>query len=219
MTLKEEAALVEQAKHDSKAFSTLYEAYYTPIYRYVLHRTADVPSSLDITSNVFFKALTSIRKYDWRDIPFSAWLYKIAGNEVTDYFRHKKRSPISLDMLITSYDFEPISMTDIQEELMQTEKEIQQHKDFLTVHSLMLTLNPDYQEVLILRYYEKKKVKEIACILGKSEGTIKSQLSRGVALLQKKLSEEITGKESEKKMQPIPAVSVLPLRKTYEKTQ
>lgn len=187
MDLQKEKELVEDAKHNITSFGILYDYYYPNIYRYVLRRTAKIEVSLDITSEVFFRALHNITSYQWRDIPFASWLYRIASNEVATYFSQKKYHNTSLDTLLTKYDFEPASLENLEEELMDAEERLQKKKTFLQIQKEMAQLEIMYQEVIVLRFFENKKIKEIAQILGKSEGTIKSQLSRGIDKLRRNL--------------------------------
>lgn len=74
MDLEQEKHLIEKAKGDANAFGGLYDQYYARIFGYVLRTTANIPIAEDITSEVFFKALKNIAKFNWRGIPFSAWL-------------------------------------------------------------------------------------------------------------------------------------------------
>src|SRR5690606_40648180 len=74
--------------------STLFP--YTTLFRsniflFILHRVGDKPTTADLTSQVFFKALTNLSRYQFRGLPFSAWLYRIAVNECNELFRREKR--------------------------------------------------------------------------------------------------------------------------------
>ena len=183
MDLKTEEKLIKEAKYSIDAFSKLYRVYYPKIYRYALRRTTNVPTALDVTSTVFFKAFKYINNYEWRDLPFSSWLYKIAGNEINDHFSSKKNKSVSLEILFEQSGFEPASLENLENQILEAEEKLQNHQTFLTVQQEILTLDAIYQEVITLKYFEEKKIKEIALILGRSEGTIKSQLSRGLEKL------------------------------------
>jgi RNA polymerase sigma-70 factor, ECF subfamily len=204
MDLKKEKQLVESARHSSDAFGKLYDIYYPKIFRYTLRRTANLEVSLDITSEVFFKALKHIGTYEWRDLPFSSWLYKIATNEIADFFTKKKYHNASLDRLLNKYDFEPASLENLEEELMDAQEKLQRHQTFLEIQKEIIKLDMLYQEVIALRFFEDKKIKEIALILGKSEGTIKSQLSRGLEKLRQRLLVKQPAMQPFKKIQVIP---------------
>lgn len=81
--IENEQKLIEKAKQNSADFSPLYELYYKPIFLFVLRRLSDKELAADVTSQVFLKALQGISKYVSQGVPFSAWLYRIAINEVS----------------------------------------------------------------------------------------------------------------------------------------
>ena len=181
--LENERELVEKAQQSREAFGLLYEKYYDGIYRFALHRTANVQTALDITSTVFIKALDGIGKFRWRDIPFSAWLYRIATNEINGYFRSKKHHTVSIDE-----NPHVLEIEDPVNEIMEAEDEMQRHEDFLRLHGRIAELPVQYQDVITLKYFEKKSLKEISDILGTKEGTVKSLLHRGLEKLRLLLS-------------------------------
>ena len=92
MDLEAEKNLVRQAQRDPDAFAGLYDHYYPRIFGYVLRRTANLEAAQDITSETFFKALRKLWQFRWRNISFSSWLYKIASNEISQYFRQSPQS-------------------------------------------------------------------------------------------------------------------------------
>lgn len=185
MELDQEQKLVERAKTDGSAFGMLYDEYYLKILNYVLRRTASIEVAEDITADVFIKALNGIRRFTWKGVPFSAWLYRIASNEIASYFRGKHTKDISLDTMMEEYGFVPLSDEDIERTCMENQEEIERHKQFLQVQQALIQLPPKYQEALSLRYFEKKSIAEIAIIMDKRPGTIKSLLSRGIEKLRK----------------------------------
>ncbi|HET7178750.1 MAG TPA: sigma-70 family RNA polymerase sigma factor [Chryseosolibacter sp.] len=81
---------IRAAKRDAHAFRPLYEKYYKPVFLFLLHRTCDRDVSADICSQVFLKALTGLSRYEFRGIPFSSWLFRIAINECNSFFRKEK---------------------------------------------------------------------------------------------------------------------------------
>lgn len=184
MTLDEEKALIEQARRQPKAFGVLFDAYYGPIFGYVHRRILDWDISKDVTSEVFLKALTNLSTFRWQGISIAAWLYRIATNEINLYFRHGKTAPSSLqDLDERGFD----SMDNRENEKELAEKQIQAHQDFLQIQAVLKTLNIKYQEVIALRYFEDKSIKEIAEILNKNEGTVKSLISRGLEKIRFKM--------------------------------
>jgi RNA polymerase sigma-70 factor (ECF subfamily) len=183
MDLGEERELVRQAQKAPEAFARLYDHYYPRIFGYVLRRSANLEAAQDITSETFLKALGKLWQFRWRNVSFSSWLYRIATNEVNQYFRKVEyRKSVSLEEL-QAQGFEPISPHDPESELMEAQEELKQHQDFLEIQAKIVELPAKYQEVITLRFFEKKQIKEIADILGKREGTIKSLLHRAVEKL------------------------------------
>ena len=85
--MKEEKELIKKAQKDPEIFSQLYDRYYPQIFGYVLKRVANLEVAQDITSETFFKALRKLWQFRWQNISFSAWLYRIANNEIANYSR------------------------------------------------------------------------------------------------------------------------------------
>ncbi|MEM7039231.1 MAG: sigma-70 family RNA polymerase sigma factor, partial [Bacteroidota bacterium] len=88
--LRQELHQIEAAKKEPARFGVLYERYYKQIYLFVFKRCGDQDAAGDICSQVFMKAMLNIKKYQYKGVPFSAWLYRIASNEVNQHFRNKK---------------------------------------------------------------------------------------------------------------------------------
>ena len=98
--IQSELEIIEKAKVNPRHFSPLYNEYYESIFRYVIKRTNDKDVACDVTSNVFVKAITNISKYEYRGVPFSSWLFRIAKSEVYQSFRDQKaKRTVSLDKI------------------------------------------------------------------------------------------------------------------------
>lgn len=192
MNLESEQLLIAEVKDNPEQFGRVFDEFYPRILKYCVKRTGDVALSEDLTSEVFIKAFKNIQKFQWRNVTFSAWLYRIALNEISSHFRKKQH--ISLDVMIQEEGFEAPDKILLHEEIMRAEDELQKHEDFLKVQEELQKLPLKYQEVLSLRYFEEKKVSEIAEILDKKEGTVKSLLSRGFD----KLLDQVNAQRSEK---------------------
>ena len=183
MDLSEEKELVRQAQKAPDAFAKLYDQYYPKIFGYILRRTANLEAAQDLTSETFLNALRKLWQFQWRNISFSSWLYKIAANEINQYFRKAEyKKSISLEEL-EEQGFEPVSPNDPESELVEAQEKLKQHQDFLEIQGEIVRLPAKYQEVITLRFFEQKQIKEISEILGKKEGTVKSLLHRAVEKL------------------------------------
>lgn len=183
MDLESERDLVRQAQRDANAFAELYDHYYPKIFGYVLRRTANLEAAQDITSETFFKALRSLWQFRWRNVSFSSWLYKIASNETSQYYRQPDyKKSASLEEL-QEQGFEPVSPHDPERELMEAQEKLERQRDFCQIQARLARLPARYQEVIALRFFEQKQIREIAEILGKKEGTVKSLLHRAVEKL------------------------------------
>jgi len=183
MDLSEEKELVRQAQKAPDAFAKLYDQYYPKIFGYILRRTANLEAAQDITAETFFNALRKLWQFQWRSISFSSWLYKIASNEINQYFRKAEyKKSVSLEEL-QEQGFEPISSHNPESELIEAQEKLKQHQNFLEIQGKIVRLSAKYQEVIALRFFEQKQIKEISEILGKKEGTVKSLLHRAVEKL------------------------------------
>jgi RNA polymerase sigma-70 factor (ECF subfamily) len=161
----EEIAL---AKKDRRKFAPLYERYYENIFRYANRRINDVETCYDITSQVFLKAMLNLDKYEYRNLPFSSWLYRIANNEVVDFFRRNaKKAERSID--INKRDIEKISE--------ETEINISEHL-YEKLFKEIKQLPEDELLLLEMRFFEHRAFKEIGEILDITENNAKVKLYR-----------------------------------------
>ncbi len=92
--IRKELLIIERSKKDAQAFGELYEKYFDRIFNYILRQTDDEELAGDLCSQSFVNALNNLKKYEFRGFPFSAWLYKIAGNEVNKHYRKNKGKKI-----------------------------------------------------------------------------------------------------------------------------
>lgn len=211
MELNEEKELIKRAQRNPEVFGRIYDQHYSKIFGYVLKRTANFEIAQDITSETFFKALKKLWQFRWRNISFSSWLYKIATNEINQYFRKGRYKPASFDTL-QERGFEPVSSHNPETDVIEAQEKLKRHQDFLVYQEKISQLDIKYQEVVSLRFFEQKQIKEIGEILGKSEGTIKSLLHRGL----EKLRESITKKS---KMQPFAESRIVDSEESIKSTK
>jgi RNA polymerase sigma-70 factor, ECF subfamily len=180
--IQEEEILKSLPDHPDR-FALIFDAYYPIIFRYILRRTWEIELAEDITSETFLCAVRKISSFRFEWVSILHWLYKIASHEVALYFRKQKMSIDSLEDLWESTGFDPKSDEDIVEEMIAMEIALKEQKDFQKAQKILSSLPTKYGEVIALRFLEEKSLKEIAEILGKKEGTIKSLLSRGMEKL------------------------------------
>jgi RNA polymerase sigma-70 factor (ECF subfamily) len=172
--LDEDQMLVSAAWHDNEAAGRLYDKYYSEILGYIYHCTLDGTVAEDLTSNVFLAVFRHLGRFRWRQIPFRAWLYRIATNEIRMHWRRKKRIKI-------------VSLQPNGEEYAagsSTGESLEAAEEYCLLHKALLELRIKYRTVIILRYFEAKTIAEICEITARKEGTVKAQLHRGLAKLQ-----------------------------------
>ncbi len=175
--MQDEESLVRRAKQrDQKAFAQLYEGHFDRIYRYVALRIGDRIEAEDMTQQVFLNALKSIASFKWKGVPFAAWLFRIAHNQVVDYLRKKtKHVAVPLDESLVSSDDNPQSLAerslDIEQLLLATRR-----------------LTKAQQEVISLRFAGELSIIEVAKIMGKSQGAVKALQHSAILALRKALS-------------------------------
>lgn len=170
----DEESQIRRSQADPEAFKPLYEKYFRKIFLFILHRVGDRSLSADITSQVFLKALVNLKKFQFRGLPFSAWLFRIALNECTDFFRKKKRYRVVTieEAAIEGLHDELTADTGLQE----LWKKLPQ---------ILEKLSTDELQFIELRYFEQRPFKEVADILGISETYAKVRTYRVLEKMKK----------------------------------
>ena len=175
---EEDEALLSAAQADTEAAGRLYDKYYREILGYIYHCTLDRAATEDLTSQVFLSAFRHLGRFRWREIPFRAWLYQIATNEVRTYYRRQKRARAT--SLRRGHRGRGNEAPSAAEGPAAAE-------EYGLLHQALLELRLKHRTVIILRYFEGKTMAEISSITGRKEGTIRCQLHRGLAQLQEVL--------------------------------
>jgi len=172
--VQDEKNLVSRAqKGDEVAFSQLYEEYFDKIYRYIVIRMGDRMEAEDITQQVFLKALQSINSFKWKGAPFSAWLYRIAHNQLVDYLRKtKRRTSVPLDEITLAADSDP-------------QEDVEKEFDIRQLSAAIQHLTESQRAVISLRFSSELPIAEVARIMDKSEGAIKALQHSAVVALRK----------------------------------
>lgn len=174
--LNEELIIINAAKENPERFAPLYDKYYKQIFNYVYQRLDSKDTAFDITAQVFLKALTNLQKYQFKGVPFSSWLYRIAHNEVMQLFRSQKdKRAINADISELRNICEETEAPFFEEYIPHIKKLIQQ-------------LNSDDLQMVELRFFEKRPFKEISEILDITEVNAKVRMYRIIEKLKKSLS-------------------------------
>lgn len=175
--LTEENAITRASQGDSDAFSLLYELNVNRIYNYVFYRVGSEVDAEDITSRVFFRAFGHISNYVDKGVPFSAWLYRIAHNLIANWHRDNfRRHEVSLDEHI-----------DLPQRIDQPESTLEQTQEIELLLKGIRNLPDDRQQLLVLKFTEHLSNAEIAVIMKKSEGAVKSLYHRSLASLKEEM--------------------------------
>jgi RNA polymerase sigma-70 factor, ECF subfamily len=165
----DERLLIEAARQDPSRFADLYESHFERVYAYVARRVGNRQEAEDITSEVFHQALEKIGSFEWRGVPFAAWLFRIAANATADRWRQKAREHGNPGKEQgEEFDFES---ADARGRLFRLVKEL-----------------PMEQRLVIeMRFAEEKSIKEIAETIGKTEGAVKQLQFRGIRNLRTRM--------------------------------
>ena len=170
-----EPDLVERTKHDRASFALLYRRHYAAIAGYIHRRVGDAHETEDLVSDVFLAAMRGLSKYQYRGVPFRAWLYRLATNTVNRWARRRRRWALrSLDGDGMPHD-------------VASKESADGDLDLERVRLALLSLPPKFQTVLALHYLEGLKVEAVAEVVGCRVGTVKSRLSRARNALRERL--------------------------------
>ncbi|WP_051203421.1 RNA polymerase sigma factor [Hugenholtzia roseola] len=178
-----EETLIEAAQKDPQAFQVLYQKYFGKLLRYVLRKTGDEELAADLTQQTFLKALLHLPKFEPRGVPFSAWLYRIATNEVYKHFQQTQKMPVyhfdTETLAIWIEQHQPAENREGVELLQERLQKMQKHLKNLSESDLNL---------IQLRFFEDKSFKEIAYILEASESATKMRLYRILEKMKKQMT-------------------------------
>lgn len=156
---------------DRDAIAALYRRYVQAIYRYISYRVPTAAAADDLTAEVFLRMVEGLPRYRLNGAPFESWLYRIAAARVADFYREQQRHPE--DELSETEPDRAISL----EGLLQSAEEQAE------LRAALRELSAEQQDILILRFVERKSHAEVAAILGKSVTAIKSAQHRALTRL------------------------------------
>ncbi len=172
--LEAERLEIHAAQRDPRRFGVLYERYYEQIFLFTFKRMRDEEQAADVCSQVFLKAIGNIRRYQFKGVPFSSWLYRIALNEINQFFRDSKAQ--------RHVSVESSGLHLLMEEVEEGRDESQVQQ----LLGILDGLNPDDLQMIELRYFEKMPFKEIADIYNITENNAKVRLYRILGKMKKK---------------------------------
>jgi len=171
--LKQEAdeqLLVEAAQRDPRRFAELYELNFHRVYAYIARRVQSREEAEDLTSEVFHQALAKLKQFEWRGVPFAAWLFRIAANAIADRWKRVGREsgdPVPDDL----------------EENATTGTHSEDVEQCAVLSQLVESLPADQRRVIIMRFIEQKSIREIAQEIRKTEGAVKQLQFRALGKL------------------------------------
>jgi RNA polymerase sigma-70 factor (ECF subfamily) len=167
----DERSLIEASQRDPRRFAELYEANFERVYAYVASRVRDRAEAQDVTSEVFHQALANLGRFEWRGVPFAAWLYRIAANAIADRaVRAGRERPLDAT--------DPASAADLEETEMRAH-----------VFRLVKELPAEQSKVIEMRFAGGSSIREVAKLLGRSEGAVKQLQYRALQTLRDRLGE------------------------------
>lgn len=171
--LDQEQEWIMLAKENPKHFAPLYEKYHEQIFRYIYQRMENKQMAYDVTSQVFFKAIKNLEKFEYRGVPLAAWLYRIAKSELNQAFRDRKaKRAINIDkMQVATF------MEVFEEETNNLNKK--------RLFKALSELNTTDLQLIELRYFEERPYREMGDILGIKENNAKVKTFRALEKLRK----------------------------------
>ncbi len=173
--IEQEWLEIQAAQGNPALFRPIYNRYFEQVFRFIHRRTADEDLSADLCSQVFLKAMQRLGEYVFKGVPFSAWLFRIASNEVSQHFRQNKAGRV--------VSIEEVHMGEVMDEIDEEDNEVLRKK-LLTV---LNDLNELDLQLIEMRFFEQMPFKEIAEIAGMTENNAKVKVYRILERLKKKL--------------------------------
>jgi RNA polymerase sigma-70 factor (ECF subfamily) len=169
----DERLLVEAAQKDPARFADLYEINFERVYAYVIRRVGNRAETEDLTSEVFHQALANLKRFEWRGIPFAAWLFRIAANLISDRWQHSGREVPDDSGHIEALEVSPAEIEEIESRA--------------TLFRLVERLPAEQRRVVVLRFVEQKSIKEVAREIRKTEGAVKQLQFRAISSLRARM--------------------------------
>lgn len=166
----DERLMVEAAQHDPSRFGELYENNFERVYAYIARRVETREEAQDLTAEVFHQALANLSQFEWRGVPFVAWLLRIASNALADRWKKSARTPVAAEELVEQGVDHEIERSAMLSQLIET-------------------LPPDQKLVVVRRFVEQRSIREVAQELQRSEGAIKQLQFRALQALRAQMGD------------------------------
>lgn len=189
LSMNEQASLIAAAQANPEAFTALYHRYYPVILRFARRRTRNTAQAEDVTAATFLAAWEALPRYEWRGIPFTAWLYRIAATIIAGEYRKQHGvsyvpldDPLAPTQDIPSGDPDPEACLEAREQREYARALIRRALPHLTAAQ---------RQAVTLRYAgpEPLPLAEVARRMGRSEGAIKLLLHRAMGALRRALAD------------------------------
>jgi len=175
--------ILEEFKTNKDVFEKVYDFYYDRILKYLLKRTASAEGAYDLTAETFMKAFESFHKFKWTGVSIKVWLYRIAINQLKNYRRKPQSTVLTQEM-----EGMEQMRTEVKEELEELDKTLFGDEDLTKLSDAIETLNPKYQSVVSLHYFEGMSHAEIAGVINRSQSAVKSMMHRALTNLRQLLA-------------------------------
>ena len=177
--MRDELSLLARARAlDEAALAEVHDIYYGPIFRYVMYRVDERAVAEDLTSEVFVRLLSALQENSAPQNTLRGWLYRVASHVVDDHYRnHYRMEQVVLKESLPTHEAGPAERVALK---LRWED----------VRSALSTLTDEQREVIALRFGQELPIREVARLLGKSEGAVKQLQARGVAALSRHIRKE-----------------------------
>jgi RNA polymerase sigma-70 factor (ECF subfamily) len=179
--IADERLLVEAAQNDPSRFAELYENNFARVYAFVIRRVRDSAEAEDVTAEVFQQALANLSRFQWRGVPFAAWLLRIAANALADRWqRSAKFTALAPDELDQAQAAAQEKRKDNGAMAAGGAADVERRA---MLFQLVDRLPEDQRLVVVRRFVDQKSLREIAHELGRTEGAIKQLQFRALQTL------------------------------------
>ena len=182
MADSDERFLVEAAQRDPSRFADLYDRHFDGVYAFVVSRVRDRDAAEDLTSEVFHKALASLRTFESRGAPFGAWLIAIARHALVDRARRDAR--------------EVVDSGQVPDPGMEAEVDVDRIEEYARLFRLVEDLPADQRAVITDRFIDERSIRETAERLGRTEGAVKQLQFRALEALRRRMRQPDRGRRA-----------------------